>query len=105
MTEILQAVMRAHRAGDSSAHSNKDRSMCDWPPPYVTGEKRKGAIAVPTSVLHCGRKPSPRPCRHGVANARRTTTGSPRVIALGFPAGAKFSAHIGQSAIPLQEGV
>ncbi len=53
--ENLHAVLRAHRAGDSRDHSNKDRSMGAWPPPYVAGEKRKGAIAIPTSVLHCGR--------------------------------------------------
>ena len=50
----LHGVLRAHRARDRRDDSNSDRRMGARPPPYVAGEERKGAIAVPTSVLHCG---------------------------------------------------
>jgi hypothetical protein len=51
----FHAVLRAHRATDGRDNGGYDRSMGERPPPYVAGEKRKGAILVPTSVLHCGR--------------------------------------------------
>src|SRR5262245_51290096 len=53
--ENLHAVLRAHRAGDGRDHSNEDRGMGEWPLSHVTGEKRKRAIAVATSLFHVGR--------------------------------------------------
>src|SRR6266446_366560 len=51
----LHAILRAHRTADGRTNGGRDRSIGDRPPPYVAGEKRKGTITVPTSVLHCGR--------------------------------------------------
>src|SRR5262249_32045122 len=51
----LHAILRTHRASDRGDDGGENGGMRDRPPPDVAGEKRKGTIAVPTSVLHCGR--------------------------------------------------
>src|SRR5262249_61028504 len=51
----LHAVLRPHRAADRGDDGGNDGGMGKRPPPYVTGEERGGTIAVPTSILHCGR--------------------------------------------------
>src|SRR5262245_44951469 len=56
--ENLHAVLGAHRAGDGRNNGSRDRSMGDWLPPYVAGEKRKRAITIATSLYHYGRPPS-----------------------------------------------
>ena len=60
----LHAILGTDRASDCRDDSGEDGGMGKRPPSDVAGEKRKGAIAVPTSVLHCGRNsPSGRDAR------------------------------------------
>src|SRR5215813_3862210 len=51
----LHAILGTDRASDRRDDSGEDGGMRERPPSDVAGEKRKGTIAVPTSVLHCGR--------------------------------------------------
>src|SRR5436305_756584 len=60
----LHAVLGTDRASDRRDNGCENGRMRERPPSDVAGEKRKGTIAVPTSVLHCGRNsPSRRDAR------------------------------------------
>jgi hypothetical protein len=72
-------VLRANRATDGGNDGGYDRGMCDRAPPYVAGEKRKGAIAVPTSVFHSdGTLPVGLRTRHRVPATRQQAKRFPR---------------------------